>query len=436
MLSSTNILKLLARLRPHFGRATWAVLEQAINPLIMVILTPYLFLHLGALQFGLYVFATTFIGLSQFVSLGASTATLKHVSADISVNNKDAAVATIRAAVTLTIIFGGILVGIVSAFSDQIAKIAFSKMGTTVEVSFAIRMGMFFLIIQELDSIFSNALKGALRYDISAKIELVGRCIWALFLVFITFNYHSADAIFIGILVFSFLKVFFKAYQVNKVLEVEFCYKPQFLRMYFLRVIDFGKWQWIQSIGGILFSVIDRFFVGAVFGSADLARYNICVQLAQYVHVIPSVAAQVMFPWLSAKNEKKENTQHFDLFKIAIYLGILSSLLAISMLFLAPLILKLWMGELFYINNIKLGLILIFAYGVLAFHIPAHYFLMGLGQIKYLSLSNLAAGISCLLCSLALLLLGLEYFAASRIIYGFILINNFMRLKKVSINTV
>jgi O-antigen/teichoic acid export membrane protein len=144
------------------------------------------------------------------------------------------------------------------------------------------------------------------------------------------------------------------------------------------------------------------------------------------------VAAQVIFPWLSAKIAKGEQTENLSLYKFAIYAGGACSLLPVAVLMASPQLLNVWLGTQFSVENIELELLLVFAYGILAFNVPAHYFLMGLGRVKFLSLVNLTAGLASVLLSLALVPLGLLWFSAAKILFGLLILVNFVELKKAS----
>lgn len=424
--------KLIERLRPHAIKASWSVAEQAVSPLLMIALTPFLLRKLGVDQYGLWMLAMTFIGMGQLASLGAGTAVIKHVSADLTTGKKTDAVATIRAALAIVLIVGGCVVLAASITAPWVAKLFFSKMGEGDEVARLIVLGFVLMLVQELDNVFASSLRAAQRFDLSAKVEFMTRIAWGFGVVALTYQYQSAAAVLSGVLVLSIIKSAFKAHQVNRLFAVRNCHIPLLSKFHIRRVADFGKWQWVQSFGGMLFSVADRVIIGSIFGATDLARYSICIQVAQYTHAIPSVAMQVVFPWLSAKIKNGVEIRHLTLYKYAIYAGCLCSLLPAIALLVSPKLLKVWLGDDFYADNINLELLLIFAYGVLAFNVPTHYFLMGMGKIRFLSLTNLLAGTASVLISVILAPLGLEWFSAAKIFFGFFILINVIALKKAS----
>lgn len=423
----------IAKLRPHAAKASWSVAEQAVSPLLMIALTPYLLKQLGVDQFGVWMLVMALVGMGQLTSIGAGTAVIKHVSADLENGKQADAIATIRAALSIVLLVGGGVVLVAWAIAPFVAQMFFQKMGPASTVSQMIIIGSVLMLVQELDNVFASALRGAQQFYLSARIEFITRIAWSLGVFLLAWHYQSVIAVLSGILVLSVIKAGFKAREVNRLFSVLTCHVPYFDKYYIRRVAVFGKWQWVQSVGGMLFSVADRVIIGSLFGATDLARYSICMQVAQYVHAVPAVATQVVFPWLSAKVEKGEKIKHLFLHKYAISVGIVCVFLPCIAIISSPWWLSIWLGEGFYAENIWLELILVFAYGILAFNVPAHYFLMGLGEVKFLSLINLLAGLVSMLVSLALAPLGLEWFSTAKILFGIVILANFIKLKKVSL---
>lgn len=428
--------KKIQRLRPHAARASWAVGEQVASPLIMIALTPFLLKQLGIEQYGLWMLVMAVVGMGQLTSLGVGAATTKHVSADLAVGKLDDAVASIRAAITIVLFVGSIICSLFAIAVPLIAGVFFSKMGQPALVSQMILLGLVLMFIQEVDNVFASALRGAQRFNLSAKVEFVTRLAWALGVAILAWHYRSVVAVISGVLILSFIKGCVKAYLVNRIFSVSNCYKPILERAHLKRVANFGKWAWVQGVGGLLFAVADRLIIGVIFGAADLARYSICLQFAQYVHTIPAGAMQVIFPWLSAREERGElGSDRLQLYKYALYGGGLCVLLPIALFILSPVLLTLWLGEAFYIENIELVRILIVAFALLAFSVPAHFFLMGLGKVKFLSLSSLFGGMVTVLASLALSQLGVVWFAASKLLFGSVLLINLLKLRKMLVSS-
>lgn len=414
-------------LKRQARRAAWAVAEQAVGPGLQILVTPFLLRWLGAPEFGLWMLAQAFSGMGRLASLGAGTAAVKHVSSDLGLGNRERAALAVRAAVTVTLVLGGAILLLVVVGAKATASGLFERMGSKEVVSGALILGAVNMVLQELDGVFSSALRGALRYDLAATIESVARVALGGMSLLMAWRFRTAAAILVGAAVITVLKLTAKAVVVGRILLVQ-CWLPTLDRSEIRRVTDFGRWQWIQSIGAVMFSVVDRMLVGSWLGASDLARYGVCLQLAQWVHALPAAAVQVIFPWLSAKVARGEQPAIRQLKFWALVGGGGCLVVPFLLIPIAHPLLRLWLNASFAEENAQILQLLLLGFGVLAFSVPSHYILLGLGEVRFVSLSNLAAGAMAVAASVAWLPFGLVGVAAAKLAYGPVILMNYRRL--------
>lgn len=401
----------------HVRRATWSVADQTAGPVLQLLVTPLLLRWLGAAEFGLCMLVLALASIGPMATLGAGTATIKHVSADLGAGRRGDAIAVVRAAASVTLLGGGALL-LVSLISGRLAAgTFFARMGDARTVGNALSVGVLILALQELDNVFSSALRGAQRFDLTAKIELVGRFAWGGVTLSLARVFGSAIAVLAGMACLTSLKLIFRALMASRVLNGR-CWSASTDPVQVRRVISFGKWQWVQSGGVVFLATLDKLLVGAWFGAPDLARYSICLQVAQATHVLPSAAMQVAFPWLSTKVARGHQIVGSTLVRQALVSGACCLLLPLILFLAGRQVLTLWLGASFAQTNVQLLCVLLVAYGLLAFNVPAHYLLLGLGRVRFLSLSNLAAGTVVAATSVVVAPLGLTAFAAAKLAYG------------------
>lgn len=428
--SSAHVRK-LARLRPHFVRALWAVAEQATGPMLQLVLTPLLLRWLGVEEFGLWALGLAVASMGQLASFGSGGATTKHVSADLGANRRTDAVAAVRAATTVTLGMGVMLLAVSVWAAVPLAARFFTGMGDAIYVGSVLFMAVLLLLVQELDGVYAAAIRGFQRFDLAARVEIVGRLCWTAAILALAWQYRSVVAILGGAIALTAGKLTVRAVIVNRLLEVRHAHWPSMDAAQLRRVTDFGRWQWVQSIGTVLFSVVDRLLVGWIFGASDLARYSVCLQVAQSVHLLPAAAMQILFPWLSARKAGAGTPSGRTLMVWSLVGGAICVLPPAVIALLANPLLSAWIDPDFAASSTRLLQIFLLAYGVLAFNIPGHYLLLGLGDARFVSLSNLAAGVLSITASVALLPLGLVAFAAGKLGYGPIIALNQLRLGRI-----
>ena len=186
------------------------------------------------------------------------------------------------------------------------------------------------------------------------------------------------------------------------------------------RVVSFGVWQWLQTAGTVFFSAADQLLIGGLIGAAALARYGSCLQIAQYVHTLPSVMTQVIFPRLSALGPNIRAVRGNEILRSATIATVGAALLLglPLMLFSVP-ILRMWISPAFAQANHWLLIVLVAVHIVLAFNIASYFVLLGSGRAARSALIVIAAGATQFAVAVAAAPFGIFAVASSRFIYSF-----------------
>ena len=420
---------LLRRFRPYLSRTGWSTLDAVVGPILAVAVSPVLLHRLDTRGFGLWAFAVAVAGIGGVASLGVGVATTKFVAEDRASGRPQDAVEITRAALSVALGGGLLLLTLGAAFAPLLAGTAFVRMGAVDEVSAALVLGVALLALQEVDGVFTGALRGAQRFDLAAQVELSMRFVWVAAVVGIAWlTRNPVDTLMVSVAV-GMLKVIVKGRAAQSALRGP-CMIPSRSMAPMLRLLHLGKWLWVQGLGGILFSVVDRLAVGAIFGAADLARYSICMQLAQLVHGVQATALQPLFPWVAARLASHRAASAATLKRIAVVGGLACMVVPLFLIAFADSILSLWIGAAFAQENLGLSRILMGAYGLLAFNIPVHYLLLGLGNVRFLAATNILASTVSLGASLLLSPWGLAYFALGKLFFAPLILFNFVVLRK------
>ena len=152
--------------------------------------------------------------------------------------------------------------------------------------------------------------------------------------------------------------------------------------------------------------------------------------VAQLVHGIQATALQPLLPWVAARSASKQSASDRLLMRVAIFGGVGCMVVPLIFIVFADSILSFWIGTAFSRENSDLCRILMGAYGLLAFNIPVHYLLLGLGSVRFLAATNIAAGAVSLGASLLLSPLGLTYLALGKLCFAPLILFNFVMLRE------
>ena len=116
--------------------------------------------------------------------------------------------------------------------------------------------------------------------------------------------------------------------------------------------------------------------------------------------------------------------------RVAVVGGLACAVAPLILIGIADPVLRLWIGAEFAQANLGICRILIAAYGLLAFCIPVHYLLLGLGSVRFLAATNILASAVSLVASLVLSQWGFNYFVLGKLFFAPLILLNFVALHK------
>lgn len=410
---------IFARIHHLSRQAVWAAADQGINPVLQLVMTPYFLARLGKQGFALWMLGITVVNMSQLVSCGAGITATKHVSSDLGENAPHQAVTAVRAALALAVLGGLTAVSLLGMLAPTVASVLFSAMGPPQDVARVLMMASVAAAIQEIDGVYAGAIKGAERFDLGAKIELPARIGIAATLALLANRIGTADALLAGLIPALAMKAGFKGWRASVLLADSRACLPSFAVSPLKRVLRFGLWQWLQAAGTALFTSLDQLLVGGLLGARALLRYSVCLQLAQYVHLVPSVLMQVVFPRVSSLGRSLGSHDRNSLLRSTTLLALaLALLLGLPLIIFARPLLAAWIGAEFAAENQRLLALLVLVHILLAVNIGAYFILLGLGESARSARIVLSAAALQSIAAILLAPLGILAFACNRLVYS------------------
>ena len=410
---------LLGHVRRHGRRAAWAVADQGAYPLMLLLLTPVLLAHLGRAGFGLWMLAVTIVSMSPLLSCGSAMAVTKHVSADLAVGAQAEAVAAIRAAL-LVAATGGLVAALLAWLSAPlVAASLFAQMGAPATTAPVLALCGLAAAVQEIDNVYAAALRGAERFDLCARVELPSRLAMLLVLGYLASRGSGVQPLLVALIVMMVGKAALKGLQVVTLLNCRACGLPSLARAPLQRLLSFGVWQWLQSAGSVLFAATDQLLIGGLLGAAALTRYSICLQIAQYVHWLPSVTLQIVFPRLSALGQNLDPRRGNDILRATTLAALAAAaLLGAPLLLFGRPLLRAWIGADFADENQLLLAVLVLVHIALAGNIGAYFVLLGSGRPATSARIVLAAGAAQSIFAVVAAPFGILAVACNRFVYS------------------
>jgi O-antigen/teichoic acid export membrane protein len=416
----------------------WAMAEYFAYPLMMFAATP-LFLHLlGTEQYGQWMLLLTFNGLGGLAGLGMGTAAIKEVSAHRGRGDIVGAADAVRSCLAVTLLSSLALSALLILIGLFAGPALLSKMGAPAVVRMIVIAAAILIALEQIDTVFAGAIRGMERFDVSARIEASSKFVMVLAaLAAAWFTQQLGPVIWVTIAV-TLLRAGLKAVIAARVLSTRPLF-PRWEKSHVARAFAFGKWTWAQSIGAAMFATADRMIVGSVLGADALARYSVCLQLAQQIQTVPAAGAQVLFPMISRRIEERKPVRNFAL-KSMFLLVLFAAALAVPIAIFSHQILLIWVGAEIADNSAQSLTLLAFGFAVLSINNVPHYTLLGLDKAGRVALVNIGAGIIAVFIGVILISkIGLLGAALGRLAYAMsicLLIMTMLReLSKIELNS-
>jgi O-antigen/teichoic acid export membrane protein len=405
--------------RTNLANAFYGAADYLVQPLGMVLAAPFLLHHLGTSQYGLWMLAMAVIAGTSFVSTGLGDATLRYVALCRGQANSVEVTRVIRTALTLNMFLGGTVALLLASASPFIVDHVFLINSTSrTDGIVVLRLGALILWLRSIELVLTNALRAYERYGLAVKVSTIARAAIILAAVASAALGLGTVGIMASTAAISFISIAALTTCARKtVAHVSF--SPLLSKSCASGMFSFGGLLWLQALAGIAFSHADRLMIGGTLGTFALAQYSICVQGAQPIHGLLAAALHFLFPHLSARLAAASTRASRVLLPVLLANVAMTALLCLPVVLLSKTFLSHWMGAPFAESTGSVFAIASLGFGFLALNVTAHYALLALGQVRYVSCINIFAGAATLLAMWLLIpRYGIFGAALGRLVYG------------------
>ena len=404
--------------------SSWGIAEYLAYPILMFIVTPFFLKQLGDAQYGQWMFLMAFTGIGGVAGLGMGSATIREISVLRGKNDLANAAKVVCVAYAVTLLSSLLLVLILFIVAYFFGNQLFGKMGSAEEIKTIFFFAALLITVEQVDTIYTGVIRGMERFDIAAQTEILSKLIIVLFSALVAWQSHKLQILLIVSATLTILRTSLKAYLAGSLLGTKL-FLPRWDLPIAKRVLQFGKWTWLQYIGSALFATADRLIIGSSLGANALAQYSVCLQLAQQIHTIPSAAAGFIFPLISRKiAEQDQDIKRFSL-SATVISSAMSLAIAAPIIYFSKEILTLWVGATMAAQAAYILVGLSISFVILAVNIVPHFVLLGCNNARFIAISNLIAGVASILASLMLIpTIGVTGAIYARTVYGFITLSN------------
>lgn len=352
--------------------------------LILVIFTPIIISKLGVRDYGIFIFLNTVLTFLGLLDLGIGTATNKHVIEYYSTNQTDRLKKLLYSMNSVYLIMAFVYLFVCITIGLVMQKF-FVKPGMEADyfILFLILgltgfVGAFF-------ANFNNSIIAMQRYDLYLKISsifLLLSNISMLVLASLGYKLVPILAVQFFLSLFSGLSFFFIAKKVLSSLKLKYAWdKIELIKNYkFALPVAFNN---LASSSLVHF---DKLLVPMFYGSAALTYYSVPGSVATKISSISGTFSSLLFPItvnLQALNDTEKIKRVY--IRSVRLITILSSAIALSIIFTADKILLYWLNDSFVKQSAIVLVLLVLTNFVLALFSPLSNLLMAMNKMRFLT---------------------------------------------------
>lgn len=419
--------------RPLIKNAAYSIGEYTIVPLFHIFLIPLFVGKLGLELYGVWVLINSLVGLASGLDFGISDSTLRFVSQYRGRGESSSVIRTIRTAfwscAPIAIIFGLLTFWCAHFFAAILFKVSPPLVQESID---SFKLGSVLLSVRVIDSAFVGALRGYERYDLTMIVSVVSRLTILLSAVLIILSGLGLKEILVSSITISIIALVIQGQLIHALMQCS-PWIPLIDKSELKRIFHFGTYVWFQSVASIVFNQADRLIIGSMLGMPALTVYSVCLQITQHIQSTVGAAFSVVFPTVSRGMEATETVVVASKMKTWILLNIIVSVVVAApfLLFAGP-ILSIWMGHEFMVQGTVVLRLLAVSFLIMSINVTPYFILMGVGEIKFVSLTGFLGGVANLIATILLVpIAGLNAAAFGRFIYAAVASLNFVRLKVI-----
>lgn len=388
-----------------FRNVVWSSIDYLVLPILWIIFTPIFVNKLGVDQYGIWMLVNSVIGASGAMNFGLAGATVKFVAKYRATYNKKNISAVTQSSIVFYIVFGLIALILLNIISPILITEVFKvKECNHLLAIKAIKIAGVGIFVKFIDEVFVALLQGFERYDYVSKIAMPINIATVLVNLFLALRGFDISYLLISTIIIMLLGAVFKFVVFKMKVFSDFSFKPSITKHVINEVFAFGVYSWVQSIGSILFSQLDRLIIAAYLGTASLTYYTVAMQLAQQINVLLSRAFAFIFPLSSVSYENGEFSNIKHLYFISTKFVVFTALLIGGPLYLfSDQILTLWMGSDFSLNSSCLLRPLVISSVLLAASVVPFYLMNGTNFVRLNTVASLSSGVAVAITMLSLI---------------------------------
>ena len=292
-------------MKRHMANAGWGVLDYAAYPALMFVVAPLVLHRLGAAEYGIWSVATAVISIGGVIASGFGDASLQRVArlrGEMDATAAKAAMAgTVRSLLTIHLALGMLLAIVAWCASPSMAlRLAHAQPAQTRECVIALRVASALVLLRALETVPVSTQRAFEQFGSAVRISTAVRVLTLGAVAVLASAGHHVVSLLLATAASLVLGVVLQYRELQHLLGSS-VFHPSTDRASLQGLLRVGLFAWLQALGGVVFSQLDRVVLGVAVGAAAAAPYLLCVQFAHPVVGLTGSALSFLFPHLSLR---------------------------------------------------------------------------------------------------------------------------------------
>lgn len=407
-------------MRRHLTNAGFGVLDYVSYPIGMLLVAPVVLHKLGSAEYGLWMIATSVISAGGIIASGFVDACTQRVAYLRGSGQETLMEHAVRSMLGINLAFGLVLaLGVWIAAPYVASRVAVSQLTPPAECLVSLRVASVAILIRAIESVPVGAQRAYEQYRATVQISTAMRFATLGIAALLVLAGRGTASILVATAVLLAVGTVMQFRQLGRLMP-HISFWPSFhageMRLLFGR----GFFAWLQALGGVVFSQLDRILLGISLGALAVTPYSLCVQFAHPIYGLTASGLNFLFPYLSSRSANLSDAG----LKRTLFKALLCNLLIVAsgaafLLLAGETLIRVWAGPAVAERAASILPAIVAGSALMGLSVTGTYALQALSQFKTVALIMLTARGAMLLMMIEMLRrFGLQGLAYSRLLYG------------------
>lgn len=407
-------------MKRHLPNAAFGVLDYVSYPAGMLLVAPIVLHRLGAAEYGLWMIATAVISAGGIIASGCCDACIQRVAHLRGAGQFGLMPHTIRTMLAINITLGFTLAAGVWIAAPYAARhIAASALTPFTECLLSLRIASISILLRAIESVGVGVRRSFEHYRGTVQISTTMRLLTLASAAVLAFLGHGIVSILAATSIFLASGVWLQFRQPRKLLGGA-SLLPSFHPAETKLLLSQGFFVWLQAVGGVFFSQLDRILLGIFLGATAVTPYALCVQFAHPIFGLTASGLNFLFPYLSSRASTIATAGLRQIVLKAFACNLLLVACGAGILLLmGDRLIQIWAGAAVAHSAVRILPPIVVGSALMGLSVTGTYAMQALGHFRAVAYISLAGKSAMLLLMVDLMHRhGLQGIALSRLCYG------------------